>query len=625
MRALSLSSFEALKSLDDMRLLLNSSYRVQLRAKDLFQESSIEKNVKQFCGELLDRCVPNHWKTTMRQCHLPLSERVSIASSLFSVRKLVASKKPRWEDYVRLMTTPQPAADPNFLTFASQEIGRIFEVGWDRGYWSQVNSFVPPTKSNIDKKKLGSYRSFAVQKAGSRDAFLRWAGGTVTDPINKRARATAVYTGGKWRTITLSDMSLSHLLPLHRCLYNRLTKEKWLLRGAADPSRFDEFVRREGEVFVSGDYEGATDNLNIQVSELVMRRLFDTATHIPTRVREEALLSLRLTFVDKQGLCLGQQARGQLMGSPLSFPLLCLINYLTFRYAVRREVPVKINGDDIIFRCTEFERENWFREVSASGLKVSVGKTLVHGCIFSLNSSYFRAGDSGVTTIPHFRASNIFKKCEDMVALTGRVAQIKRDLPVSGTRLTALVKVIRLNLGVVYPSQGSFSRRYCCSIPQPVLKALRLQERESFYRGLPFEPGQLEKYEEVRQQVVPDTWTKEKRVCAGDRVVPEQEIAETLSRRSWEAPMNRQTRDEYWERVRNDSFRYVKFSPLTFHLYRKFTGTIFRPTSYGPVREKKGVWVEREERGAPRTRPVAFQSGGVLKGTISDTNEEGSQ
>jgi len=55
----------------------------------------------------------------------------------------------------------------------------------------------------------------------------------------------------------------SVLVPLHRTIYNRLSKEKWLLRGEARPGEFSEFVRVEGEKMTSGDYEGATDNLNM--------------------------------------------------------------------------------------------------------------------------------------------------------------------------------------------------------------------------------------------------------------------------------------------------------------------------------------------------------------------------
>lgn len=83
------------------------------------------------------------------------------------------------------------------------------------------------------------------------------------------------------------------------------------------------------------------------------------------------------------------------MGNLLSFPLLCLTNYLAFRKAVRwSEVPdsrVRINGDDIAFRSTREVANRWCDAVADSGLTLSKGKTLVHRVFFSLNSTFFRA------------------------------------------------------------------------------------------------------------------------------------------------------------------------------------------------------------------------------------------
>jgi len=611
MRALSHSSFQSVLALDDMRLLLVKNFRVPLKAACLFQIDTLEKNVKQFCGELLDRCTRNHWKATIAQSRLGLSERAAIASSLFSVRKVVTTTKPDPMEYVKKMTTPQLPPDPDFMIFCSREIGRMFSQGWDRRYWKHVRTFTPPNKSNREKKEKGTYRQQAVNDPGSRGEFLRWAGGTVTSPIDARVVASAVLTSGKWRVITLSDPCLSRLLPLHQTIYDRLTKEKWLLRGDAIPSAFSDFSRLEGEVVVSGDYEGATDNLNIFVTELVLRRLMLTATHVPTRVREEAMASLRLSFCDKQGRLLGQQSRGQLMGSPLSFPLLCLINYLTFKYAVRREVPVRINGDDIVFRCRPDEADRWFECVSASGLVVSKGKTLVHRRLLSLNSSYFLASDSGVTPVPHIRASNVLKKCEDMVSLAGRVAQVKRDLAVGAIREDVLTTLVRRNLHVVYPSQGSFGRRYCCSIPGVVLRRLKLVERESFYRSLPSEPPPLKPYQKERQDVVPTGWKKGNVVARGQERVSEEELTLTFVDGAWTKPILTETKDEYWKRTRDGSYRYVPFRKSTFRMFRKFVGKPFRPTHFPSIHREDKFWVKEGECEGP-LRPVDFRSGGFM-------------
>jgi hypothetical protein len=509
------------------------------------------------------------------------------------------------------MTQPSPPVDPNFLIFASAEIGRIFETGWDSGYWNAVKNFTPPTKSNLDKRTKGTYRDRAVSGDLGRDLFKRWAGGTVTDCIPSRVRATAVETGGKWRVITLSDPRLANLLPLHKTIYNRLTKEKWLLRGEAKPECFCDFRSKQGEVFVSGDYESATDNININVTELVLRRLLDTATHIPIRVREEALSSLRLSFEDKSGEPLGKSARGQLMGSPLSFPLLCLINYLTFRYAVRRDVPVKINGDDIVFRCRPDEADRWFQQVELSGLVVSKGKTLVSRRSFSLNSTYFRSFDSGARLIPHFRASTIRKKCEDMGALTGRVAQIKRDLADGALRYAALRVLLRRNLVLIYSAQGSFAGRYRCTIPDVVLRQLKLKDRENFYLGLQ-EPDPVEKYTGIRQDVVPREWKKSGDLLRSGPVIDDDTVRDTMVSRSWTEPIVKESRDEWWQRCRRDSYRYVPFRDATYRLYRRFAGKPYH-CSYSIPRKKEKKWCDNSPCLLGLMGPVAFVSGGMLR------------
>nr|UYL95447.1 MAG: RNA-dependent RNA polymerase [Hulunbuir Botou tick virus 8] len=613
-RALSVIDFNAVMCLDDTRLLLNSSFGINLRAEAIFDAQTIGKNVKQFSGELLDRCTPNHWKTTLRRGHACMNTRWSVASSLFSIRKILSSKKPDVGTYVKSMTTASPPLDPSFAIFASAEIGRIFETGWDRGYWNCVENFTPPTKSNCDKRKKGTYRDRAVAGDLGRGRFRRWAGGTCTDAIPSRVRATAIETGGKWRVITLSEPRLANLQPLHRTLYNRLSKEKWLARGEATTTMFSEFGRRQGEVFVSGDYESATDNININVTELVLRRLFDSATHIPTRVREEALCSLRLSFETSRKKFLGTLKKGQLMGSPLSFPLLCLINYLTFRYAVRRDVPVKINGDDIVFRCTPDEADRWFKQVELSGLVVSKGKTLLSSTSFSLNSTYFRSFDSGARLIPHFRASTIRKKCEDMGALAGRVAQIKRDLADGALRYKSLEILLRKNLGMIYSAQGSFGVRFDCTIPVVVLRRLKLIDREAFYLGLQ-EPAPVEKYTGVRQQVVPPEWKKSGDLMRRGPEIDPAVVRKEMVDRSWDAPIVRESRDEWWDRCRKDTYRYVPFRKLTFHLYRKFTRVHFRPSvSYPEKNEKK--WCDNSKPDGALTRPVAFVYGGIAESSV---------
>jgi len=614
-RALSHSSYQAILVLDDMRRLLNSSYfggKAFLRAVPIVgpENGSEVKNVKQFCGGLLDRC-HHPWKLAIRSGHLSLRLRLSIASSIFSVRKLLGSSKPCPRLYAKQMGKESPPLDREFAAFCKREVERMFEQGWDRGYWNQVATFTPPTKSNRRKKQLGTYRELAAGDEQVRKDFLvHTASGKVHEAIDRRVRATAVDTGGKWRVITLSDHRLSHLLPLHHVFYNRLSKEKWLLRGEATESAFKGFERVRGEKFVSGDYESATDNLNIWLSRLMLRTVLSRATHVPTGIRDDAMDSLSMTFVDNADVEICVQRKGQLMGNPLSFPLLCLANYLTFRYAVRRSVPVRINGDDIVFRATQPEVDSWFSFVGRSGLVVSASKTLVSSRCFSLNSTYFLSTHAGALLCPHFRSSAVQKKCEDMGALAGRVMQIKRDLTAGAMRNLALKTLLTRNLHVIYPAQGSFERRYSVHIPSGVLRMTGLDDRESFYQGLPDEPNPLPKYQEVRQQSIPLTWKKESLApMKYQNRVPDDEVAKTMVDRAWTEPIIRETKEEYWSRVRDKSRKYIRFGGVALKIYAKLNKVKFVP-SLRRFPEKQKIWT-KESEGAFNV-PVAFVLGGVV-------------
>jgi hypothetical protein len=53
------------------------------------------------------------------------------------------------------------------------------------------------------------------------------------------------------------------------------------------------------------------------------------------------------------------ESEGHLMGNLLCFVLLCLENYCAFRWVFGPEVPVRINGDDIVFRAKEEDYKKW--------------------------------------------------------------------------------------------------------------------------------------------------------------------------------------------------------------------------------------------------------------------------
>nr|WAK77860.1 MAG: hypothetical protein [Botourmiaviridae sp.] len=390
--------------LGEVASVLGSIFSVELGVPNhVIQEPA--KEGKKFCVGLLENPVNHTWWPAVGR--LGKRERFSVSGSLFLARKVLPSSPDPLQasKHATLMSSQDPSTSPDYLLFVQREIDRMFEIGWDRGYKSHVYSHTPTSSSCLQysRKKGGAKRWIAEQ---GQDWFADSCLGETSLPTRYRVRYAVVRTAGKDRGVTVPDGHAGLLGPLHRTLYDYLSQFGWLLRGEARGKKFRSFSKRKGEVFVSGDYESATDNLSLTMTEYILARVLSRARHIPSSLAEYALRSCRaeIEYRDLGGRVVNQ-TRGQLMGNFLSFPLLCLHNYLTFRFSIPRDVPVRINGDDIVFRCHPSEFETWKKNVGVAGLVLSAGKTLVHDSCFSLNSAFFCAESNGVREIPVIRSS----------------------------------------------------------------------------------------------------------------------------------------------------------------------------------------------------------------------------
>jgi len=98
------------------------------------------------------------------------------------------------------------------------------------------------------------------------------------------------------------------------------------------------------------------------------------------------------------------------MGSILSFPILCLANlvcywaaleeYLGFRIKLN-DLPVLINGDDILFKSNEKLYEIWQRIITSVGFKLSIGKNYIHKSILTVNSQCYHYRSGTFTLLPY--------------------------------------------------------------------------------------------------------------------------------------------------------------------------------------------------------------------------------
>jgi hypothetical protein len=239
-----------------------------------------------------------------------------------------------------------------------------------------------------------------------------------------------------------------------------------------------DFSRVPGEVYVSGDYESATDNLNTEVQEFILRKVLDQASYVPSGIQGTALSSLRMLLQNKVKVV--EQSRGQLMGNLLSFPLLCLVNYLAFKFFIRRRVPVRINGDDIVFRATAEESKVWMEGVGRSGLVLSKGKTLVDSRFFSLNSRFFE-GHRKVRLVPVIRSKPMFGLVEQGVtSLRDRFRAFAEGFD-SRSKEILNQRFLRVNSRFIIASRRSVRNGLGLMVGQEALEGAGLFVRETQY------------------------------------------------------------------------------------------------------------------------------------------------
>jgi len=215
-----------------------------------------------------------------------------------------------------------------------------------------------------------------------------------------------VLSSGKFRIVTLySGYNISVLTPLHRALYGSIERKGWLLVGSPTHERLLHLDQAaEGKQWLSFDYEKATDKIKIAY----VRRAIEILIERAEGLTEEEIRCLRVVGDLKLWLDTEESyvsaASGQPMGSPMSFPLLCLINKTVVDLALSsllekrvitvkewRKHPCLINGDDLLTKSTSSGdlASGIFREGAKVGLKSNWDKTLKSPVTAEINSTCF--------------------------------------------------------------------------------------------------------------------------------------------------------------------------------------------------------------------------------------------
>lgn len=222
-------------------------------------------------------------------------------------------------------------------------------------------------------------------------------------------RASAIAEPLKVRMITVAEKDTKVLQPFQKALWTYLgTQPQFCLtNGVKDLDDFVEetlpwFERIEykiksiqdrsdsGDLWLSGDYTAATDNFPMWATEALIEGILEHIDHEPTQkwVRWE-ISPHRMRYPGgKESL----QTSGQLMGSLLSFPLLCFLNDFVVSRSGFQSEKYLVNGDDVVARGSDLNIKTWRELAPRVGLSLSIGKNFVDPHFCTVNSQLFFLG-----------------------------------------------------------------------------------------------------------------------------------------------------------------------------------------------------------------------------------------
>jgi hypothetical protein len=254
-----------------------------------------------------------------------------------------------------------------------------------------------------------SYISRACLPQVGPDWVLRRADQWLKKHGQCRAQVAEVLEPLKCRLITKgSGLPYWAAMPAQRMMWDRLQDyPQFALTGAPlDGSHLEGLLRAEERAglkfdhWVSGDYSAATDGLSQEINQLALGEFMNSvaATAAERRVWGSVLANHEIGYGRGRDRESFQQQNGQLMGCPLSFPILCAINVAAYWVALERymgqeyrliDLPVLVNGDDILFRANLEFYEIWKEVVKDAGFTLSLGKNYISSTFLTVNSEGF--------------------------------------------------------------------------------------------------------------------------------------------------------------------------------------------------------------------------------------------
>jgi hypothetical protein len=171
-------------------------------------------------------------------------------------------------------------------------------------------------------------------------------------------------------------------------------------------------IKFDFDCFVSGDYSAATDGLDINFTKICFESFLSHCNYGDdlNEILRSVIYEHLITYPDWTNIDPFIQKNGQLMGSTLSFPILCMVNLICYWMAMEEylgckisihELPVLVNGDDILFPSNSRLYKIWLEKIKKVGFKLSIGKNYVHNSVLTINSQCYKYsyGDNSFTPI----------------------------------------------------------------------------------------------------------------------------------------------------------------------------------------------------------------------------------
>ncbi|APG77257.1 RNA-dependent RNA polymerase [Wenling narna-like virus 5] len=287
-------------------------------------------------------------------------------------------------EHAAVLGTPGIIADGQISDGILDLVEGLFPVGWDKhGHCGSLQSRAV-YEGGVATNHVGS-----VGLPAFGDACFNYNRFLCMERHYK-VKACAVQQPGKIRIITKGEVSLKCLMPLQNSIMAQLRKNKSFCLTNRELEKTDIPKADPKRPFVSGDYKSATDYLCPELQYNIMRVILERSTsEWVKKLWWTALEEVSCHEIEYPNGTSIHQARGQLMGSLLSFPLLCIINYCVLQYLFKGRWCL-INGDDILFQANKQEYSLWCETVARVGFQLSLGKNYHTNKLYTINSRFFK-------------------------------------------------------------------------------------------------------------------------------------------------------------------------------------------------------------------------------------------